>query len=143
MWRRMSHVKHMHASSLLVQPNFSSKLMITQTYFWSAFKLIENSLLVIYMLHVTHSPSHTLLDQKLDPPVLLRRRIFGINYLTMKLNDLKKLQNHKCFSKRYKKYYDFSRWMLKLLYKLYSLLRRFWTVSNENSRCSLKLRQTF
>ena len=46
----VKEVSHVYANSLLVHPNFSSKLMMTQTYFWSTFKLIENSLLVQFEL---------------------------------------------------------------------------------------------
>ena len=49
-----SHVKHMHVDALLVDPNFSSKLMITWLNlfenFWFAFKLIVNSLLIQFKL---------------------------------------------------------------------------------------------
>ena len=66
--KEVSHVKHMHANSdLLVHFNFSSKLMVTwlkpnfgplsKTQFWHAYASRD------------WPPSHTLLDQNLDPRV--------------------------------------------------------------------------
>ena len=49
--KEVSHVKHMHADSLLVHSNFFSKLMITwlinwsKTHFWSAFISLSNCFL--------------------------------------------------------------------------------------------------
>ena len=53
MWRRC--VTWSICNSVLIHPNFCSKLMITwlnlfKTHFWSAFKLIENSLLIQFEL---------------------------------------------------------------------------------------------
>ena len=48
--KEVSHVKHMDANPLLVPPIFEVNDHVTQTYFWSTFILIENSLLVQFEL---------------------------------------------------------------------------------------------
>ena len=93
-------VKHMHADSLLIHPNFSSELMITwlnfsQTHFWSAFKMIENSLLIhlywfeldqkwigMHMLHVTSSFTY-FTGPKVEPPRIRSKTVALNSKLTL------------------------------------------------------------
>ena len=71
-----SHVYHMHADSLLIQPSFSSKLMITwlnifKNSFWSGSNQWR---WIKYEFSISLSFTWSWIDQKLtfDPPSLLR-----------------------------------------------------------------------
>ena len=60
--KEVSHVKHMHANSILIHPNFSSKLVIT----W--LNLFENLLLIRFqsVRKLNFDPVQTIINQVTD-----------------------------------------------------------------------------